>query len=305
MKTTKKIWYNGKFINWDRAETHVLSNGLHYGSGAFDGLRYYHTENGPVLFALKEHIDRLFYSASFLNMGLKLKYNENDIAEAIQDLILKNMIKEGYVRVIFFWGFNSLSYQPELLCPLEAAIATWPWDPTREKDSVKVKTTKYIKAHPESTVTNAKLCGNYISDILANAEIIKDGYDEPLFLDYKGNVCESAEKNIFFVKDGVIHTPPQGNIMPGVTRRFVIKLAADMGFKVEEKYFNLTELKQADEAFLTSTVVRILPINQIDGHKFIPKKGPVAMDIKQEFEKIVRAKNPKYEKYLTYVRSDI
>ena len=296
---------NGKFINWDKAQTNVMANGLHYGSGVFDGLRYYHTENGPVIFCLKDHIDRLFYSSSFLNMGMKLKYNENDISEAIQDLILKNMIKEGYVRIIFFWGFNSLSYQPQLECPLETAIATWEWDPTREIDSAKVKTSKFIKLHPKSTVTNAKLCGNYINDILANEDVIHDGYDEPLLLDYKGNVCEGAEKNIFFVKQGTVYTPPHGNIMPGITRKFAMELASDIGFKVVEKNFSLDELKTADEAFFTSTVVRVLPIQQIDERKFNPKKGPVAIQLQEDFEKIVRGKNPKYKKYLTFVRADV
>ncbi|MFH1536687.1 MAG: branched-chain amino acid transaminase [Patescibacteria group bacterium] len=300
MKKTKKIWFNGKMVNWDKAQTHVLSNGLHYGSGCFEGIRYYHTNEGPVIFHLKEHIDRLFYSASHLNMNLP--YNENDIADAVQDIILKNMIKEGYVRIIFFWGVDSLSYQPELTCPLNAAIAVWPWDPTREKDTIKMKTTSYKKLHPQSTKIDAKLCGNYIQAILANAEILKQGFDEPLFLDYLDNVTEGAEKNIFFIKNGTLITPKEGNIMPGLTRDVILKLAADLGYKVVVKNFKLPELKQADEAFLTSTVVRIMPVSQIDDKKFTPKKGPVTSDLKSEFEKIVRNQNPKYSKYLTYVR---
>lgn len=301
MKTTKKIWYNGKFINWDRAETHILSNALHYGSGAFEGIRYYHTSDGPAIFSLKEHLDRLFYSASFINLDKKLKFNQNDLADAIQELIMKNMVKEGYIRIILFWGMNSLSYQPELLCPVNAAIALWAWDPTREKSSVKMKTTKYKKLHPDSTITDAKLCGNYINAILANAEILKQGYDEPLFLDYENNVAEGAEKNLFMVKDGIIYTPPEGFIMPGLTRETLLPLAKDLGYKIEKKKFTLQELKKADEVFLTSTVVRILPVSQIDNKKLVPKKGPVTMHLKDEFENIVRGKNDKYSKYLTYL----
>jgi len=300
MQKVPYIWKNGKFIKWEDATTHLITHALHYGSGAFEGIRFYDTKQGPAVFRLKEHTRRLFYSAKTLDM--KIPYSQREINETILKLIKKNKIKKGYIRPLVYYGEERMGLSPKGLIP-QMMIAVWGWGAYLGEDAVKVKISKYMRIHPKSTVVNAKLCGHYTNSILAGIDAYKNGYDEALLLDYQGNVAEGPGENIFMVKKGTIYTPQTDNILPGITRDAVITLAHDLKYKVVEGKIKPTELKRADEAFFTGTAAEISPIASIDGKKFkYPEGGPITMHIKEEFFKVVNGENPEYKRWLTIVK---
>ncbi len=299
MQKVPYIWKNGKFIKWDDATTHLITHTLHYSAGAFEGIRFYETPKGPAVFRLKEHTRRLFYSAKALDM--KMQYSQKEINEAILKLIKKDKIKKGYIRPLVYYG-NRMGLSPKGLTP-ETMIAVWGWGAYLGEGAVKVKISKYMRIHPDSTVADAKLCGHYTNSILASIDAYKNGYGEALLLDYQGNVAEGPGENIFLVKRKTIYTPEAGNILPGITRDSIITLARDLGYKVIEKKIKPKELMKAHEAFFTGTAAEVSPIASIDGKKFkYSEGGPVSMHLKEEFLKVVNGENPKYKKWLTVVR---
>jgi len=300
MKTTKYIWMDGKLKNWKDAKIHVLSHTLHYGAGVFEGIRLYQTADGPAVFRLKEHVRRLFYSASAIDM--KIPYSQKDITDAILKLVKKNKLKSGYIRPIAVFGYGSMSLNPEK-CAINTVIAMWPWKAYLGSAPIHIKTSKYIRIHPKSTVTDAKICGHYVNSILAGAEAQKAGFHEALFLDYKGCVAEGPGENIFMVKKGIVYTPKLGSILSGITRESIITLAKDLGYKVVEKSLMLKDLYTSDECFFTGTAAEISPIGSIDRKK-IGKgvAGPVTSKLRNEFMKIIKGKNPSYKNWLSYIK---
>jgi len=297
MKKTQYIWHNGEYKNWDDATTHVLTHTLHYGGGAFEGIRVYDTAIGTGIFRLKEHVKRLYYSAKIL--GIEIPYPQTDLINTIIELVKINKLKFGYVRPIVYYGYGSMGVNPNNN-PIEIAIACWPWGAYLSHDKIDVKTSKYIRIHPESTVVDAKLCGHYLNSILASLELRNTHYHEVLFLDTNGYISEGAGENFFIVKDNCIFTPQLGSILPGITRDTIIEIASSLHYPIIEKALSLNDAYAADEAFFTGTAAEVTPIHSIDDKKIgEAERGPVTELIKKAYHDIVTGKNKDYINYLT------
>lgn len=299
MEETKKIWFNRKFINWNEAKIHILAHVLHYGGGIFEGIRAYSTEKGPAVFRLKDHLKRFFYSASQIEM--KIPFSKEEIEKAILNLIKINKVKECYIRPIAFFGYGKMGLNPQG-SPVNVAIALWPWGSYLGEEPVKVKISKFIRFHPKSVISEAKICGYYINSIFASLEAKRAGFDEALLLDYQGFVAEGPGANIFIVKNKKLFTPKKGSILTGITRDCIIKIAKDFGIEVKEKRIRVSELKSANEAFFVGTGVEICPIGQIDKTLINKGKiGEITKKIKNFYQKIIHGKVKKYLKWLTFV----
>lgn len=299
MQKVSKIWMNGKLLPWDKANTHILTHTLHYGGGAFEGIRFYNTKKGPAIFRLKEHIDRLFYSAGVLNM--KTPFTKKQIEDAILEVIRINKINEGYIRPIIYFGYGKMGLNPKG-APVNVAIAVWPWGAYLGDKPVKATISKFIRIHPKSTYSEAKLCGHYVNSILASIDAHSRGYGEAILMDYKGNVAEGPGENIFIVKKGSLVTPKKGNILAGITRDSIIKLAKDNKIPVSIESISKSKLFNADEAFFSGTAAEISPIASIDGRKIgTGRPGPITKQLKKEFLKVVTGESDRHQKWLTYV----
>jgi branched-chain amino acid aminotransferase len=297
---TKKIWLNGKLTNWENANVHVLSHALHYGSGVFEGIRFYEAKKGPAIFRLKEHIDRLFYSAKVLQM--KIPYSHTQVSEAIRKTVKINKVASGYIRPLAFFDYGKMGLNPTG-ASVSLAVACWPWGSYLGGKPIRVKTSKLIRLHPDSVVADAKVCGHYINSILASLETQKAKFDEALFLDYRGFVAEGPGENIFFLKKGILHTPKLGSILAGITRDAVIQIAADLGVKTREGNYKLCDLYSADEAFFTGTAAEVQPIGSLDSKKIKNgKAGEFTTKLRKTFLAVVAGEVPKYHKWLTVVK---
>lgn len=298
-KTTKKIWLDGKLVDWKKAKVHVLNHTMHYGTGAFEGIRFYNTKSGPAIFQLEKHIDRWLYSAKCIHM--QMPYSKKELKRAIIDLLKINKIKSGYIRPIAYYGHGPLRVNPKGL-PVNVAIACWSWGSYLGEESAKLKVSRFVRIHPKSTFADAKITGHYVNAMLAVTEATRAGYTEAIMLDYKGYVAEGSAENIFIIKNNVIYTPPLGTILAGITRMSIMQLARDLGYKVKEKKLKISDMKQADECFLTGTAAEVSPVGQIDRKKLKNDLGPITQKLKEEFNKIVNGKNKKYYKWLTFVK---
>lgn len=295
----KKIWFNGKLVSFKKAKIHILTHTLHYGAGAFEGLRFYRTKKGTAIFQLSRHIDRLLYSAKCIHM--KIPYTKTQLIKATINLLKANKMKSGYIRPIAIYGHGPLRVNP-INIPIDVAIACWPWGSYLGADAVRLKVSKYVRIHPASSYTDAKITGHYVNAMLAVKEAVAAGYTEAIMLDYKGNIAEGSAENLFIIKNKVIYTPPLGTILAGITRESVIKLARDLKYKVVEKSLKIKDALAADECFLTGTAAEISPVGQIDKKKLKTKFGPITKHLHTEFMKIVSGENKKYIKWLTFVK---
>lgn len=303
MQTTESIWQNGKFVPWSEAKIHVLSHALHYGGSAFEGIRFYKTEQGPAIFRLIDHIDRLFYSAAALHMPLP--YSKEEIITAIKELVANCKLEAGYIRPIIFYGYGKLGVNP-VGNPVEVVIACWPWGAYLPYESIDVKISKYIRIHPDSTIVDAKLSGHYINGILASLELKGTHYHEALFLDSDGYITEGVGENFFMVKDEVIYTPKLGGILAGITRDTVITLARHLGYKVVEADITLDEVYQADEAFFTGTAAEVTVIRSVNDKAFAKgKESQISSQIKKAYLELVHGKSEDFSaNYLTYIKAN-
>ncbi len=297
---TKKIWVDGKFVDWEKAKIHILTHSLHYGGGVFEGIRAYETEKGPAVFRLKEHLKRLFFSSSVL--GMKIPFSRKEIEKAIIDLIKVNKVKQCYIRPLVIFGYGVMGLYPKK-APINVIISLWTWKKYLGKN-LKVKVSKFIRIHPQSTVVEAKICGHYVNSILASIEAKKEGFDEALLLDYKGFVAEGPGENIFLVKNKKILTPKKGSILPGITRDTIITIAKQkLNLKVEEKEITLKELKNADELFFAGTAVEVSPIVQVDKTIISDgKEGEITKKIRELYQRIVSGKESRYLKWLEFIQ---
>lgn len=298
MQKTKFIYLDGEFVHWDKANVHVLTHSLHYGGAVFEGIRVYETEKGPAIFRMEEHTKRLLYSAKALKM--KVPYSENELNEITLELVRKNKLKHGYIRPILFHG-QKMGLNP-IGSPLHIAIACWPWGKYLSEDPIKVKISSFVRIHPESSVTDAKISGHYANSIMAVLEIAGTKYQEALLLDYKGNVAEGPGENFFMVKDGVISTPSLGTILSGITRSTILQLAKDLKIPLKERTIKPKEIFTADEAFFTGTAAEVTPIASIDDYVLNKgKEGPITAQLKKAYMEVVHGRNKKYDRYLSYV----
>lgn len=298
-KSAQYIWMNGKTVPFDAAKIHVLNHSLHYGSAVFEGIRCYKTSDGPAIFRLTEHINRLFYSAKVI--GLAIPYNKSELKKAITGLIKKNNFSECYIRPIIFYG-EKMGLMPDPM-QINVTIAVWPWGKYLKKDAVAVKISRFMRIHPRTSDMNAKLSGHYTNSILASQEAHKSGYDEALLLDHKGFIAEGPGENIFFVKGDVLYTPKKGAILPGITRSSVFAIAKKLSYKVIEKNILRTEIKKFDEAFFCGTAAEINAIGKIDKVKIgNGREGTVTKQIKNYYKSVTHGEIKEFKKWLSYVK---
>jgi len=299
MDATKYIWMNGEFVLWDDAKVHVLTHTLHYGDGAFEGIRAYETERGGAVFRLKEHMKRLEYSAGVL--GMTLPYSLDQLCDVTCELLRKNNLPQGYIRPLVYHGYGVMGLNPRN-SPVEVIIACWPWGAYIPVDAADIKVSRYIRIHPRSTVADAKICGHYVNSILAVLELKGTKYHEALFLDDQGAIAEGPGENFFIVKGNEIVTPPLGTILAGITRSSVVEIARNLGYTVTERTVHLDEVYASDEAFFTGTAAEVTPIGTIDDKPIgSGKAGPVSVKLKQAYLDVVHGRNGDYKSFLTYI----
>lgn len=299
MDETEFIWMDGKLVNWNEAKIHVLTHSLHYGSAVFEGIRAYKTADGTAIFRLKEHVARLFRSASAFNM--QIPFSEEQINEAIIETVRKNKLEAGYIRPLIYFGYGKMGLGLKG-APVNVSIAVWPWGKYLGEKAVRVKTSKFIRINPKSSIMEAKISGHYANSILASEEVHNQGYDEALLLDFEGNVAEGPGENFFIVKNGKLITPKLGTILSGITRDSIIKIAKDQGIEVEEKTLKLGEVYKADEAFFTGTAAEITLIESLDDKKIGNGTRPVSEKLRTIFMDSVTGKNQKYKNWITIVK---
>lgn len=300
---SEKIWMDGAFVDWDKANVHVLTHTLHYGLGVFEGIRCYRTSRGPAVFRLEDHTRRLFNSAKIL--GMDIPFTEEVINGAVKETIRVNGLEECYIRPLVFLGDEKRGLNCAG-CSVRVAIAVWPWgaylgDEALEK-GIEVKTSSFARHHPNVFMTKSKVCGAYVNSILAKLEAVKAGCDEALLLDPYGYVAEGSGENIFIVRAGKLKTPPLPSILEGITRESVITIARNLGLRVEEIAMSRDEVYIADEAFFTGTAAELTPIRSVDG-RTIGKDGlgPVTRRLQDVFFDVLKGKNGDYPQWLSYV----
>ncbi|MBP2669175.1 MAG: ilvE [Deltaproteobacteria bacterium] len=305
VQKTKKIWMDGKLVNWDEAQVHVLTHTLHYGVGVFEGIRCYTTEDGKAaIFRLKEHVDRFFDSAHIVLM--EIPFTREEICAAIRKTLLANEQPEGYIRPIAFLGEGEMGLHVRTN-PVRVAVATWPWGAYLGEEGLKkgirAKVSSFNRHHVNAAMTKGKVIGNYVNSVLAKWEVVKSGYDEAVLLDTEGYVAEGSGENIFIVRNGMLQTTPLTSVLPGITRDSVITIAQKMDIPVKEARFTRDEMYIADEMFFTGTAAEITPVREVDDRKVGPgKPGPVTKRIQAAFFDIVRGKNALFQHWLDVVR---
>lgn len=296
--TQQKIWINGALVNEQDANVPMLSHSLHYGSGVFEGIRFYETENGPAIFRVKEHIDRLFYSAKAFDYDVDYSYD--DILNAMKEVIQANNLTDGYIRPLIFYGEGNLGVNPTG-AKMYVIIAAWAWGKYFANDGLAIKTSDIIRIHPQSTDVCAKISGVYQNSIQAGLSVKKHGYDDALLLDFEGNIAEGPSANFFMVKDNTLYTPKTGSILPGITRATIIQIAKDSGYEVVEKELTLDDAYVADEAFFCGTAAEVTPILAIDDKKLGDGTHPIATKLQKVYGDVVRGKKPEYMEWLVFV----
>ena len=303
LKKTEKIWMDGKFVDWDKANVHVMTHTLHYGLGVFEGIRCYETGNGPAIFRLKEHVERLFKSAHIFM--LKIPYSQKEIENAIVQTVKINKIKECYIRPIVYIGYGAMGLYPKEN-PVNVAISAWPWGAYLGdeglKKAIRVKVSSFIRNHVNSQMSRGKVCGYYINSQLAKREAISCGYDEALLLDTEGYVSEGSGENVFIVRNNRLKTTPLTSILEGITRDSIMEIARDNGIEVIEERFTRDELYIADEAFFTGTAAEVTPIREVDGRTIgAGKPGEITRKLQSVFFDIAKGRNKKYKSWITRV----
>jgi branched-chain amino acid aminotransferase len=299
MEKTESIWMNGEFVAWDDAKVHVLSHGLHYGTGVFEGIRAYDTERGPAVFRHREHLDRLLRSAALYH--LPVPYDIEQLRAATNELISRNGLASCYIRPLAFRGYGEMGLFAKG-SPIDVMIATWPWGAylgeESKRDGIRAKVSSWRRISPDSLIPHAKASGQYLNSILAKTESANAGYDEAILLDYRGMVCEGSGENIFIVRDGVLCTPPHtASILDGISRRSIIQIARDLGYTVVERDISRSELYLAEEIFLCGTAAELVPVREIDDHA-IAAPGEITSVIAAKFEDALHGRAPEYLEWL-------
>jgi len=298
------IWYDGEMVPWREANTHVLTHTLHYGLGVFEGVRAYETAQGPAIFRLEEHTDRLFNSAHIFM--IKMPFDKATVMQAQCDVVAQNNLTSGYIRPIVFYGTEAMGLSATTLS-VHIAVAAWSWGTYLGADSletgIRVKTSSFTRHHVNINMCRAKSVTTYANSILANQEVALCGYDEALLLDPEGYVAEGSGENIFIVKQGTVYTPDLTSCLEGITRASVIELALESGIPVVEKRITRDEVYCADEAFFTGTAAEVTPIRELDNRVIGGgKRGPVTTQLQNMFFDCVKGKNADHRDWLTLVK---
>ena len=304
MKPSEFIWCNGEFVPWADAKVHVLTHGLHYGTGVFEGIRCYETELGPAVFRHQDHLDRLRRSADLYYMPIP--HELEALRTATHELIRRNGLRSCYIRPIVFRGYGQMGLNP-LDAPVDVAIAVWEWGAYLGEEAkvsgCRVKVSSWRRISPDSLIPHAKASGQYLNSVLAKVESLKAGYDEAILLDDNGHVCEGTGENVFVVRDGRIITPPQtASILDGINRKSVIQIARDLGYEVVERDIARAELYMADEMFLTGTAAELVPVCEVDDHRVGGgSRGEITAVLARAFDDALYGRSERYREWLDVV----
>ena len=299
----KLIWKNGAFQKWDDTNVHILSHTLHYGTGVFEGVRAYDTLNGPAIFRLKEHTNRLFDAAKKINIEVPFELDE--IIHAQCETLNKNQLNAGYIRPIIYLGNEGLGLRAKELS-VNVAIAAWEWpsymDPEAKKKGISIAKSSYIQ-YENPLHSGNKIIGTYFQNTMALHEAIDKGADEALMMDANGFISEGSGENIFIVKDLKLMTPTKDHCLNGITRQSVIQIAKDLNYDVIEKNLTFDDLISADEAFFTGTAVEITPISKVDDVKIgHDGAGEITKVLQNKFDEVISGKDLNYQSWLTYTK---
>ncbi|MDP6853151.1 MAG: branched-chain amino acid transaminase [Candidatus Marinimicrobia bacterium] len=303
---SKYIWFNGEVVPWERAQIHVMSHVLHYGSGVFEGIKCYKTSEGPAIFRLPEHINRLFQSA--IKYGMEIPYNQDELFEACKNIVEVNEFENCYIRPIAFYGYDTLGVYPKD-CPVEVAIASFFWGAYLGDDGVangvNITISPWKRLSLESFPASAKASGQYLNSLLAVQDARKRGYDEALLLNQQGNVAEGSGQNLFIVKNNTLYTNDESaSILLGITRDTIIQVAQDIGYEVCIQDISTDDLFNADEAFFAGSASEVTPIATIDDNPVgAGEPGPVSLELRESYLDIIHGRNERYNHWLSFVHS--
>jgi branched-chain amino acid aminotransferase len=298
---------NGEFVAWEDAKVHVLTHGLHYGTGVFEGVRCYDTVIGPAVFRHADHLDRLYKSAELYYMPIP--YEREQIRHATLDLIARNSLRSCYIRPIVYRGYGTMGLFP-LDAPVDVTIAVWEWGAYLGEEGklngVRAKVSSWRRISGDSLIPHAKASGQYLNSVLAKIESHKAGYEEAILLDSLGHVCEGSGENIYIVRDGKIFTPPQtAGILEGINRKAVIQIARDLGFEVVERDIARAELYLAEEVFLTGTAAELVPVREVDDHAVGDgKPGEITRAVQSVFDDALYGRAERYREWLDPVPAE-
>lgn len=305
MDPTDLIWMNGEFVAWEDAKVHVLTHGLHYGTGVFEGVRCYDTVLGPAVFRNAEHVERLFKSAELYYM--EIPFSAEELRNATTELVARNGMSSCYIRPIVYRGYGTMGLNP-IDAPVDVTIACWEWGvylgEEGQRDGVRAKVSSWRRISPDSSIPHAKAAGQYLNNVLAKIESVKSGYEEAILLDDHGYVCEGTGENIYLVRDGAIVTPGQSNsILDGITRKSVIQIARDLGYTVIERDIGRAEMYLAEEIFMSGTAAELVPVREVDDHKIgTGKPGEITRVLQKEFDDAIHGRTERYREWLDVVR---
>jgi len=304
IKKTERIWHNGKFINWDDAQVHVISHVISYASAVFEGIRCYQTKQGPAIFRLRDHLQRLFNSARIYRM--EIPYTLDELSAASLELVRVNKMNACYVKPIVLRGYGEVGVNP-FPCPIEVYMACWEWGSYLGAEAlekgVDVCVSSWTRMAPNTLPAMSKSAANYMNSQLIRMEAIVNGYAEGIALDVNGYVSEGSGENIFLVQDGaVITTPLTSSVLPGITRRSIVSLCEDLSIPVREQVIPREMLYIADEVFFTGTAAEITPLRSIDRILVgSGARGPLTKKLQDEFFALTGGSKPDRHNWLTPV----
>ncbi len=301
---SRYVWMNGELVAYENAVLHFLTPALHYGIGVFEGIRCYRTDQGPAVFRLREHVDRLFASASVLGFR-RLPFNAEQLTEATLQVIAANGFEQCYIRPLIYlaeggWNLTVDTGKPHV------GIAVWKWDaylgPEALERGVRANTSSFTRHHPNVTMTKAKVCGNYVNSVLAKTESVRLGFDEAILLDPQGYVAECTGENLFLVRNNTLYTTPAAEVLEGITRDSLMAIARDLGYSVSEQPISRDQIYIADEVFVCGTAAEVIALNEVDFRQIgAGRCGPVTRRIQQAFSEAVHGRHKLSRKWLTYV----
>ena len=301
-KIKGEIWFDGQMVDWQSANTHLLTHTLHYGLGVFEGVRAYDTDKGPSIFRLQDHTDRLFRSASTVNMAIP--FSKEEINSAHEIVIKANNLKEAYIRPMCFYGSGGMGLRADNL-QVHTMVAAWEWpsymEPEAREKGIKVKLSTY-KRQVRNPVSNSKVNGNYVHSIVALNEALDNGFDEALMLDSEGYVAEGSGENFFIVKDGVLYSPDLDSCLDGITRRTILDLARELEIPFKVKKLIVDDVLNADESFFSGTAAEVVPINSLDGESIgSGSRGPITEKLQSAYFDQVRGTRDFNSSWNTFV----
>jgi branched-chain amino acid aminotransferase len=303
IRPLKKIWLDGRLVDWDDARVHVLTHGLHYGYSIFEGIRCHDTPKGPAIFRLPEHMDRFLNSAKIYRM--KLPHSRAELDQACIDVVRANGVPETYLRPIAFSGYGEMGLDPTKSA-VQVAVANWVWGAylgDASDTGIRATVSSWMRMDSRSLPPQAKCAANYANSALAKMQAVSSGYDEAILLNGAGMVAEGPGENIFRVMKDVVSTPPASSgILRGITRDSVIRFLKDEHLTFQRTDFTREELFTSDELFYTGTAAGVMPIREVDGRPIGTGVYPISKRLRLRYEAAIHGKAPEYEPWLTYTR---